>query len=104
MTKRPKAWAEEQLCVMLKTMLHEPFYISGVWSEPSLGVYVGWVARRGSFSAAMPVRNERQDITLSFSGEEYPDVGIIEALRAKGHDVEQEGASYLAHRYEEGRG
>jgi len=47
-TKRPKAWAEETVCNMLKTMLHEPFYSSGVWSDPSLGVYVGWVATQGS--------------------------------------------------------
>jgi asparagine synthetase B (glutamine-hydrolysing) len=78
-TKRPKAWAEDQLCSMLKTMLHESFYISGVWSEPSLGVYVGWVARGGAFDAAMPLQNERKDVTLVFSGEEFPEDGIVQA-------------------------
>jgi asparagine synthase (glutamine-hydrolysing) len=100
-TKRPKAWAEDQLCSMLKTMLHESFYISGVWSEPSLGVYVGWVARGGAFDAAMPLQNERKDVTLVFSGEEFPEDGIVQALRGRGHEVAQEGPCYLVHRYEE---
>ncbi len=86
---------------MLETMMYESFYTSGVWSDPSLGVYVGWVARRGSFAAEMPVRNELEDITLLFSGEEFPQPGTIDALRAKGHVVAQSGPSYLVHRYEE---
>ena len=100
-TKRPQAWAEHELCGMLKTMLHESFYTSGVWSNPSLGVYVGWVARRGAFAAEMPVRNERGEATLLFSGEEFPDPGIVETLRGRGHAVSQNGPSYLVHRYEE---
>ena len=100
-TKRPKAWAEDALCRMLKTMLHEPFYTSGVWSEPALGVYVGWVARRGAFDATMPVQNEGKDATLVFSGEEFPEDGIVQALRARGHEVAGEGPSYLVHRYED---
>src|ERR1700740_1868816 len=88
-TKRPSAWAEKELCGMLKTMLHESFYTSGVWSDPSLGVYVGWVERRGAFAAEMPVQNEKGDITLIFSGEEFPEAGTAEALRGRGHFVAQ---------------
>lgn len=86
---------------MLNTMMHEPFYTSGVSSEPSVGVYAGWVARRGAFDAGMPVQNERKDVTLVFSGEEFPEDGTIQALRGRGHEVAQEGPSYLVHRYEE---
>jgi asparagine synthase (glutamine-hydrolysing) len=100
-TKKPRAAAENELRRMLETMLHESFYVSGVWSDPSLGVYVGWVARRGSFAAEMPVRNEQEDITLLFSGEEFPNPGTIDLLRGRGHVVDQEGPSYLVHRYEE---
>ena len=100
-TKRPKAWAEETVCNMLKTMLHEPFYKSGVWSDPSLGVYLGWVATRGSFADEMPIRNERGDVTLVFSGEDFPEPGLVQALRGKGHDVPNHGPQYLVHRYEE---
>src|SRR5579863_7330304 len=88
---------------MLKTMLHEPFYTPGVWSDASLGVYAGWVARSGSFAAEMPVQNERQDVTLLFSGEEFPEPGTVESLRKKGHAIDGGRASYLAHRYEEER-
>jgi asparagine synthase (glutamine-hydrolysing) len=100
-TKQPKAEAENDLRRMLKTMLHEPFYTSGIWSDSNLGVYVGWVARGGSFAAEMPVPNERGDVTLAFSGEEFSDPGAIDALRAKGHAFDQHGPSYLVHRYEE---
>jgi asparagine synthase (glutamine-hydrolysing) len=100
-TKRPKVWAEETVCNMLKTMLHEPFYTSGVWSDPSLGVYVGWVAVRGAFAEQMPLHNERGDVTLVFSGEEFPDPGVHQSLRSQGHDLPSKGPSYLVHRYEE---
>jgi asparagine synthase (glutamine-hydrolysing) len=100
-TKRPKVWAEEAVCSMVKTMLHEPFYTSGVWSDPSLGVYVGWVAQRGSFAEAMPLENERGDVTMAFSGEEFPDPDLPGVLRSRGHDVLSKGPSYLVHRYED---
>ena len=86
---------------MVKTMLHEPFYTSGVWSDPSLGVYVGWVAQRGSFAEAMPLENERGDVTMAFSGEEFPDPDLPGVLRSRGHDVLSKGPSYLVHRYED---
>lgn len=100
-TKRPKEVAENELRQMLGTMLHETFYTSGIWSDSSLGVYVGWVARRGAFAAEMPVRNEQENITLVFSGEEFPKAGTIDMLRASGHVIAGKGASYLVHRYEE---
>jgi len=76
-------------------------HTTGTWSDPTQGVYVGWVAREGSFSEGMPLQNERGDVTLVFSGEEFPEPGTIEALRAVGHDVVPDGPSYLVHRYEE---
>jgi asparagine synthase (glutamine-hydrolysing) len=100
-TKRPKAAAEYELRQMLETMLHESFYTSGVCIDPSLGVYAGWVARRGSFAAEMPVTNEKEDVTLLFSGEEFPPSGTRDALRAQGHVLTYQGPSYLVHRYEE---
>ncbi|WP_109484789.1 asparagine synthase-related protein [Occallatibacter savannae] len=100
-TKRPKMWAEETVCNMMKTMLHEPFYTSGVWSDDSVGVYAAWVARRGSFAEEMPIRNESGDTTLLFSGEEFPDPGVYKTLQDRGHKVSSDGPSYLVHRYEE---
>jgi asparagine synthase (glutamine-hydrolysing) len=100
-TRRPKAEAENELRRMLETMLYESFYTSGVWSDPSLGIYIGWVARSGSFAADMPVKNEPGDITLFFSGEEFSEPDTIETLRVKGHMVSRGGPSYLVHRYED---
>jgi asparagine synthase (glutamine-hydrolysing) len=100
-SKMPRAQAEQQACAMLKTLVHEPFYVSGAWSDASLGVYAGWVARRGSFAESMPVHNERGDITLIFSGEEFPEPGMHVALKERGHSIESTAPSYLVHRYEE---
>ncbi len=93
--------AQPQLLRMLETLHHESFYVSGTWMDESLGVYVGWVARRGSFADRMPLQNERGDVTLAFSGEEFPEPGMVTALRERGHAVAPEGPSYLVHRYEE---
>jgi len=97
-TNRPRAVAESELRAMVESLRHEPFYASGTWIDAEQGVYVGWVARRGSFADAMPLRNESGDVTLVFSGEEFPEPGTIAGLRARGHQVEPRGSSYLVHR------
>ncbi len=99
-TKLPQAAAEQQLLTMVKCLCHEPFYNCGTWSDPEHGIYVGWVARRGSFADDMPVRNEDGQITLFFSGEEFPEPSLKQELRRAGHRFPEEDASYLVHRYE----
>ena len=88
-TKKPREWAEQQLAVMLKTLLHEPFYVKGTWVDESLGVYVGWVARENSFADQMPIYNERKDVVLVFGGEEFPDPGTARRLKEKGHSCDE---------------
>jgi len=100
-TKLPRAKAENELFNMVESVRHESFYTSGTWIDPEQGVYVGWVARQGSFADSMPLRNEQGDVTLVFSGEEFPEASIFAKLRERGHAVAPEGASYLVHRYEE---
>jgi len=100
-TKRPREWAEQQLACMIRPLLHEPFYVKGTWIDESLGVYVGWVARENSFAEKMPIRNERNDIVLVFSGENYPEPGTARRVKEQGHQCEEEGPSYLVHLYEE---
>ncbi len=100
-TGMPRHCAELQLSRMLETLRHESFYVSGTWVNESLGVYVGWVARRGSFADRMPLHNERGDVTLVFSGEEFPETSTVKALQERGHAVTQGEPSYLVHRYEE---
>jgi asparagine synthase (glutamine-hydrolysing) len=100
-TKLPRTRAECELREMLKSLCHEPFYTSGTWIDSTQGVYVGWVARQGSFADGMPLHNEPGDVTLVFSGEEFPEPSILTALRERRHEVAPHGASYLVHRYEE---
>lgn len=100
-TNLPRATAESQLLKMVESLCHEPFYTSGTWIDAAQGVYVGWVARQGSFADCMPLRNESGDVTLTFSGEEFPEPSIVTTLRQRGHAVVPDGSSYLVHRYEE---
>jgi asparagine synthase (glutamine-hydrolysing) len=86
---------------MAGALLHESFYVAGTWTEESQGVYVGWVARHGSFSEEMPLRNELGDVVLAFSGEEFPEPGTAQRLKARGHELQVDGPSYLVHLYEE---
>jgi len=101
LTTRPKEWAERQLAQMVETLRHESFYVTGVWADTTLGLYVGWVAREKSFSDGMPVFNEQGDAVLVFAGEEYPEPGTAIRLRSRGHQCELDGPSYLIHVYEE---
>ena len=100
-TGMPRQWAETRLLRMLETVQHESFYVSGTWSDESMGVYVGWVARKGSFADSMPLHNERKDITLVFSGEDYPEAETKADLKRRGHSLDPDGPSYLVHLYEE---
>jgi asparagine synthase (glutamine-hydrolysing) len=100
-SKRPRAWAEEQLNQMVASLRHHDSYTSGTWIDESLGVYVGWVERAGSFPNGMPLFNEQRDKLLVFSGEEYPDPNVSEALKERGHKLDGEGPAYLIHLAEE---
>jgi asparagine synthase (glutamine-hydrolysing) len=99
-TKQSCFTAREQLVGMLRSIQHESFYGSGTWVDESLGVYVGWTVLKGSFSDCMPLLNEREDVSLIFSGEEYPDIQTAQ-LRAHGHSVGTGESAYLVHLYEE---
>jgi len=97
----PRAWAEAQLHQMVGALCHESFYVTGTWIDESLGVYVGWAARENSFSDGMPIRNERDDVALIFSGEDYPEPGTVQRLKKQGHEFAADGPAYLVHVYEE---
>src|SRR2546426_9336223 len=101
LTRMPRQRAEPELLRMVKAQRHEAFYTTGTWMDESLGVYVGWTARKGSFSDGMPLWNERGDVALVFSGEEFPEPGTARRLKERGHEVGTDGPSYLVHLYEE---
>jgi len=100
-SKMPSELAEAQLSRMVSTLRHEPFYSIGTWSDPAAGIYVGWAARNRSFADEMPLRNENGQVTLVFSGEEFPEPDVVSTLKKRGHSIQSNGASYLVHRYEE---
>ncbi|MGH9342980.1 MAG: asparagine synthase-related protein [Terriglobia bacterium] len=99
----PRERAEAELRRMIAAMSHEPSNVSGTWCDESIGIYAGWVAHRGSFAGSMPQHNERGDLSLVFSGEEYSDSERAANLSARGHAVDLEGPSYLVHLAEEER-
>ena len=100
-TKIPKERAERQLLTMLVTLNHEPCCVTGTWCDESMGVYVGWVAQKDSFSDGMPVSNEAGNSVLVFSGEDHPEPGTATRLKGRGHSLNADGPSYLVHVYEE---
>jgi asparagine synthase (glutamine-hydrolysing) len=100
-SRMPRERAEPQLKRMVESLRHESFYVTGTWIDEALGVYVGWVERKGSFAEGMPLRNERNEIVLVFSGEEFPAPGTERRLKERGHELATDGPSYLVHLYEE---
>src|SRR4051812_29781043 len=96
-TRMPRQRAVRELAAMVDTLCHEPFYRTGTWIDESAGVYVGWAAREGSFSDGMPLHNERRNVVLVFSGEEFPEPDTVSRLKARGHAVDTRGPDYLIH-------
>ena len=86
---------------MVAAIGHESCYRTGTWMDEDLGVYIGWSVRRDCLSGEMPLCNERGEIVLVFSGEEFPEPETGRRLKERGHGCELEGPSYLVHLYEE---
>lgn len=100
-TRIPKERAEEKLATMVGALRHEPFYVAGTWSDEQLGVYCGWVAREGSFSAKMPLCDPGGKTVLVFSGEEYSRCTASAGAADRSGDT---GApQYLLERYHDDR-
>ncbi len=103
-TKAPRECVAPRLLSMLEAIRHDSSYRTGIWVDESIGLYVAWAARANSFSDGMPLSNERGDLVLVFSGEEYPDPGVLYQLRTKGHMLNGKVSSYLVHLLEESHG
>src|SRR5438093_9267962 len=85
---------------MVKCLKHEPFYTDGTYTNAELGLCSGWACHKGAFDDCLPIWNERKDICLLFSGEDFPDQGDVDALR-RSYEFSLDDASYLVHLYEE---
>jgi asparagine synthase (glutamine-hydrolysing) len=86
---------------MVKCLVHEPFYTDGTYINQELGLWSGWACHKGAFGDCLPICNEKKDICLLFSGEDFADQTDIDALRTRGHEFGSDDASYLVHLYEE---
>ena len=96
-TKMSRADALMELAQMLRAVCHDSCCKTGTWIDESSGFYVAW-ARSGQWDCEdVPLRNEREDVVLMFSGEEFPDPGTAQRLRAQGHALDIDGRSYLVH-------
>ncbi len=100
-SKAPPDQGHRLLKRMLSTMSLEPFYTVGTWADELLGVYVGWTCRAGSAFASMPARSETGEITLVYSGEEFPDPEVARRFKQNGQGLGESDASYLVRWYEE---
>lgn len=100
-TRKPANAAQAELEGMMAAARHAPNHMAGTHVEESLGLYVGWTARRGSFAARMPQWNESGDWCLIFAGEHYARPEDVRSLKARGHTFNPEGADYLVHLAEE---
>jgi asparagine synthase (glutamine-hydrolysing) len=100
-SQRPFEECQSLVKAMVGPMAYEPFYDSGVYSVPEMGIYAGWVAHENSLGAGQPFFNERRDVVLLLSGECFVDPETRTSLRRKGHELEQAAGSWLVHLYEE---
>lgn len=100
-TQMPRVKAEKELLRMVETLRHESFYISGVWVAESLGVYVGWVARKTFSCEGTPILNERGDTVLIFFGEEFRDTAAVAGKHDRGSWGDERRGSDLVRTYEE---
>src|SRR5262245_8886999 len=85
---------------MMRCMMHELFYTSGVYTNRELGVCVGWVSHGGSYWDCMPLWNERRDVCLIFSGEDFTTAEQIRQCGSQWSKSETEKAGYLLSLYE----
>jgi asparagine synthase (glutamine-hydrolysing) len=82
-------------------MTHEAFYVCGTYINEELGLWSGWTCHKGAFGDCLPIWNEKKDICLLFSGEDFADQTDVDALKMRGHEFGPDDASYLVHLYEE---
>src|SRR5262249_50907678 len=98
--KYPCEGMEQDLGAMIDVMRHEKFYRSGQYVNKELGLYIGWMNLKASFTDCMPLVNNRRDVILIFHGENYLEDGTFACLRQSGNGVDDSNAQCLLKLYE----
>ena len=99
--QRPPGECDSLVESMLDTMRREPFYKSGQFSCAKQGIYAGWVAHEDAFASNQVFFSEDRSVAILFSGECFPDPGVVSELRQRGHEIGDEKGAWLPHLYEE---
>lgn len=91
----PRAVAYQRaLAAMAGCMEHEPFYKSGAYAVPDLGVYAGCTAHKECFRTAQAF-NEAHAIGVFMSGECFFDPATPEGVGRKGRTFESSADSLI---------
>jgi len=86
------------LRLMLQSMRHEPFHISGTYEDARLGAWVGGVWFEDAWPNGLPIWNETRDLGLVLAGELLADPGALPGLPSSdGADVSACARSFLRH-------
>jgi asparagine synthase (glutamine-hydrolysing) len=96
-TKMPRQQAEAELLRMVASLRHQSAYVTGTWIDESLGLYVGWVERRGSFAEWMPLQSDSGKLVLAFSGEDLSAQSRAKYQEERGPAPGENCLSYLVH-------
>ncbi len=72
----PEQEATATLAEMVEALRHETFYVGGTWSDPSLGLYVGWMERPESEVHRWPLSDGRGEARVFFSGQNLAAGGV----------------------------
>jgi asparagine synthase (glutamine-hydrolysing) len=78
-SRRPAAESERIVATMTAAMCHEPFYETGAYSAPQLGIYAGWVAHPGSYAARYSGK-PRGNVVAVLAGECLDDAGETDVI------------------------
>jgi asparagine synthase (glutamine-hydrolysing) len=95
----PRRRAEAELARMVDKLRHDASYSAGTWVDEAAGVYVGWVARKGSFSDGMPLLSRDGTAALVFSGEEFSGPAAAHDVQSAESTGGPEGPTYLLELY-----
>lgn len=86
---------------MIRSMMHESFYIYNTYIDRGNGYYIGSIAIKGAFCDCMPIYNEKRNCIMFLSGECFIDEDVKNRLKSQKHDFYSNDASFLIHLYEE---
>jgi asparagine synthase (glutamine-hydrolysing) len=100
-SREPAHQCEAKIAVMAASIYSEPFYKTGAYSVPDLGIYAAWVAHESSVAANQVFLNENREIALVWAGECFFSPETRSELVRRGHEVGPEATSWLVHLYEE---